>query len=227
MNFYEWKRNPRYQHAPKPRPMVSITPAKTFYVCSYGGSGSGMLCRALSRYGNIEHIHSRKPPASLEYIGKRGGGNAYYEWFNGIKIPDNKLSEYYVIYIYKNPIYSIYSRYVDSALCKHGLTNIQCSNIDYTLKDIIKQKQDLYKLEEFYRNYTQTDKNRNYKIYCVKYEEIFKNQDKLSDLLGIGKLNLVKKETKREMPSNELIILNDIYKNLIDTMNNNDFISVI
>ena len=43
---------------------------KTFYVCSYGGSGSKMLCSALRKYGNTKHIHSRKPPEKLEYIGK-------------------------------------------------------------------------------------------------------------------------------------------------------------
>jgi hypothetical protein len=202
---------------------------KTFYVCSYGGSGSWMLYDALSKYGNVVHIHSREPPVSLEYTGNQGGGDAYHEWFNGIKISDNKLDEYYVIYLYRNPIYSIYSRFVDHGIhnIKDHLKHIQCPNIDYTLKDIIKQKQDLYKLEEFHRNYTQTDKDRNYKIYCVNYKEIFEKQDELSSLLGIGKLNLIKKETKRDVPSNERIILNDIYKDLIDTMNNNDFISVI
>jgi len=196
---------------------------KTFYVCSYGGCGSYMLCDALRKFGNVEHIHSRKPPVNLEYIGNKGGGNCYHEWFNGVKIPDDKLSEYYVIYIYKNPINSIYSRFTDS---RAGLRNIQCSNIDYKLKDVIEQKKDLYGLKEFYNNYTQKDKNRNYKIYCVKYKEIFEKQNELSNLLGVGKLNLEKKETKREMPENELSILNNIYKDLLDTIDNNEFVFI-
>ena len=62
---------------------------KIFYVCSYGGSGSKMLCNALSKHGKTKHIHSRKPPNNLEYIGKEKGGNMYSEWFNGIAIPKN------------------------------------------------------------------------------------------------------------------------------------------
>ena len=42
---------------------------KHFYVCSYGGSGSKMLCSALNKYGKTTHIHSRMPPNNLEYIG--------------------------------------------------------------------------------------------------------------------------------------------------------------
>ena len=29
---------------------------KIFYVCSYGGSGSYMLCNALKKYGQIKHL---------------------------------------------------------------------------------------------------------------------------------------------------------------------------
>ena len=47
---------------------------KIFYVCSYGGSGSKMLCSALKKYGETIHIHSRKPPNNLEYIGNEKGG---------------------------------------------------------------------------------------------------------------------------------------------------------
>jgi len=72
---------------------------KIFYVCSYGGSGSHMLCNALKKFGKVEHIHSRYPPDKLEYIGINNGGKAYKEWFNNIIIPENELKNYYVIYI--------------------------------------------------------------------------------------------------------------------------------
>ena len=44
---------------------------KTFYICSYGGSGSTILCKALSKYGESVHIHSRFPPNQLEFVGVR------------------------------------------------------------------------------------------------------------------------------------------------------------
>ena len=84
---------------------------KCFYVCSYGGSGSKMLCSVLNDYGKTKHIYSRKPPNNLEYIGYEKGGNTYNEWFNGVVIPEENLKYYYVIYIYRNPSFSIPSRF--------------------------------------------------------------------------------------------------------------------
>lgn len=188
---------------------------KIFYVCSYGGSGSKMLCSALKKYGKTKHIHSRKPPNNLEYIGNERGGNTYIEWFNGVVIPEENLKYYYVIYIYRNPSFSIPSRFTDPNHLKHIQTDKSIK-----LKDILDSKKDLYKIREFYDNYTKPNEKRNYKIYCVKYEDIFDKQDELSKLLGIGKLNIVNKSYRKN--SNKE--LDNIYANLIAEMNKNEFI---
>jgi hypothetical protein len=195
---------------------------KTFYVCSYGGSGSKMLCNALSKYGNIEHIHSRKPPNKLEYIGKKNGGNVYHEWFNGIKIPDNKINDYYVIYIYRNPINAILSRFNNISHLMH----IQVPKY-VVLDDILSSKEDKYGIIDFYNNYTSINKDRNYKIYCVRYEDLFNKQDELSNILNIGPLNLIKKETPKEINKYTKDTLNIIYGELINKMNNNPFILTV
>jgi len=190
---------------------------KIFYVCSYGGSGSKMLCKELGKFGKVEHIHSRNPPDKLEYIGREGGGKTYHEWFNGITIPDNKLNNYYVIFIYRNPSFSIPSKFIIPQHLKHVQVdqNIKLQNVFNTGKD-------LYRIREFYDNYTKPNSNRNYKIYCIKYEEIFDKQDELSELLGIGKLNLV--NTSKRMSSVKK--LDVIYSELIDIMNKNNFIMI-
>ena len=103
---------------------------KCFYVCSYGGSGSKMLCEALSSYGETRHIHSRNPPNNLEYITG--------EWFNGEVIPEEKLKNYYVIYIYRNPSFSIPSRFENP----NHLEHIQI-NKSIKLKDVLDSKKDL------------------------------------------------------------------------------------
>ena len=195
---------------------------KIFYVCSYGGCGSKILCNALSTYGKAQHIHSRVPPEKLEYVGRNKGGKCYQEWFNGIKIPEEKIGDYYIIYIYKNPIDAILSRF-DTP--KH-LEHIQ---IDSSIKldDVIKHSTDLYKIKEFYNNYTQNNEKRNYKIYCVRYEDIFEKHNELSQMLGIGNLKLTKKETNRTEIKNKYFgELSKIYKDLIDTMNNNKFVFI-
>jgi hypothetical protein len=190
---------------------------KIFYVCSYGGSGSKMLCEALNKYGKVHHIHSRNPPDKLEYIGCQKGGNTYHEWFNGIVIPENELKNYYVIYIYRNPSFSIPSRFQNPAHLDH----IQSDN-SIKLDDILSSGKDLYKIREFYDNYIKPNKKRNYKIYCVKYEDIFDKQDDLSNLLRIGKLNMVNKSSRND--SNEK--LDKIYDDLINEMNKNEFIII-
>jgi hypothetical protein len=177
-----------------------------------------MLCHALNQYGKTEHIHSRYPPNNLTYIGEDKGGDTYYEWFNNIPIPENELENYYVIYIYRSPSFSIPSRFI----YPEHLSHIE-SDIEIKLEDVLSTGEDLYKIREFYDNYTKPNKKRNYKIYCVKYEDIFNKQDELSELLEIGKLNLLNQSMRKN--SNE--ILDNIYADLIDEMNKNNFIMVV
>lgn len=187
---------------------------RTFYVCSYGGCGSKLLCSGLKKYGNIEHIHSRYPPLKLEYVTD--------EWFNGVKIPNKKLKNYTVIYIYKNPVKSIFSRFYK----KRHLRNIQV-NQKITMVDVIKSKKDLYGINEFFCNYTFKNPRRNYNIICVRYEDLFEKQDELSKLLNIGSLNFEKKETERIYPKKIYNGLNKIYKRLIKHMEKRKFITIV
>ena len=189
---------------------------KTFYICTYGGSGSWLLTHSLKKFGNVKHIHSRNPPDKLEYIGKEKGGNTYFEWFNGIAIPEEELKNYCVIYLYRNPSFSIPSRFIWEDHLKH-------IEVDPTIKinDVLTSGKDLYKIREFYDNYTKPNNNRNYKIYCIKYEDMFDNLDKISNTLGIGKLN-IKNRSKRKAHKE----LEKIYSDLIDEMNKNEVIMI-
>ena len=101
------------------------------------------------------------------------------------------------------------------------LENIQIDK-SITLQDVLNTGNDLYKIREFYDNYTKINEKRNYKIYSVKYEEIFDKQDELSEILGVGKLNLIN-ISKRKESNKEL---DEIYKDLIDIMNKNNFIMI-
>ena len=197
---------------------------KNFYVCSYGGCGSKLLCSALEKYGNVTHIHSRKPPNNLEYVGNEKGGNTYFEWFNGVTIPDNELENYYVIYIYRNPSFAIQSRFTDKYGYDQHKDHLEHIQTDVTIKldDVLASGKDLYKIREFYNNYVKVNKNRNYKIYCINYEDMFNKQDELSSLFGIGKLNMINFSKRKD--SNKK--LDNIYADLIEEMNNNAFITI-
>lgn len=175
-----------------------------------------MLCKALEKYGTTYNIHSRVLPDKLEYIGTEKGGKTHCEWFNGITIPKDKLSDYYVIYIYRNPSYALQGRGASPKHLKH-IQDPSNSNLD----KILTTGQDVVKIEEFYNNYTRVNQKRNYKIYCVKYEDIFSKHDELSKLLDISKLNLVNNSTRK---SHELLDI--IYSNLIKKIEDNDFIMI-
>ena len=67
---------------------------KIFYVCSYGGCGSYMVCDYLRNFGRVYHIHSRFPPNNLSYIGKENTHKPVYdEWFNDAEIPKTDISK--------------------------------------------------------------------------------------------------------------------------------------
>lgn len=195
----------------------------TYYVCSYGGSGSYMLCDYLGNFGKVEHIHSRRPPDRLTYIGRKNTKTPVYEeWFNDSEIPETDMKQYKVIYLYKDPVKAILSRFNNP----EHLHNIQIdTRIQYS--DLLKHKKDLYQLEEFFDNYTKKEK-KNYPIYCVKYEDFWNNiqlfNEKL-ELPDIKEIYPVKKETNRK----EDALSEDLYKiyePLIQKMKDMPFIKV-
>jgi hypothetical protein len=204
-----------------------FNPNKTFYVCSYGGCGSTVLSRYLRCFGNVEHIHSRFPPQKLEYVGKKNTqANIYHEWFNSVPIPENDIHQYKVIYIYRNPVDSILSRFY----MKLHLQHIQCKDSTLKIKDILEKKQDLYNVEEFYNNYTIPNMSRNYKIHCVKYENFFENIKEFNEIMGIPDVPKlyppkIEHEKKKSMETKET--LGEIYKNMIDKMQKMPFIHVV
>ena len=200
---------------------------KVFYVCSYGGCGSKMLCQYLSHFGTVKHVHSRNPPQQLTHIGTRD------EWFSSIPIPINELSSYYVIYIYRDPVKAIQSRFHDPT----HLAHIQI-NPSITLEQVIERKQDLYGIENFFDNYTTygykqrnyTYIQRNYKLYCVKYENLFTNMEEFNRVLNItcNDKSLYPVEKTREKPaSNEALALEHIYAPLKQRMAKMPFITVV
>lgn len=208
----------------KPKYVHMYNENMTYYVCSYGGCGSYMLCDYLRNFGKVEHIHSRKPPKKLTYVGEKNTQNKVYgEWFNDSIIPKRELKNYKVIYLYKDPVKAILSRFDNP----EHLNHIQCDE-SITLKDILYKRQDLYKLEEFFNNYTKKDKtkkDKNYPIYCVKYEEFWKNIPLFNKIIGlpdIKELYPIRKETRRT--NKKIDELYKIYLPLQKRMNKMPFI---
>tara|TARA_Y100000389_G_scaffold134728_1_gene132170 strand:+ start:381 stop:989 length:609 start_codon:yes stop_codon:yes gene_type:complete len=187
---------------------------KHFYVCSCGGSGSYMLTYALKKYGNVYHVHTRTPPIELKY--------AKHDMFTDEKVPPECIKNHYVIYLYRNPARVLCTGVFNGEYRERHLNNIQSPDTQSTVDDIILYKEDLYGLCDFYKNYTSVNKSFNYKIICVKFEDLFKKKDELSAFLNVGPLNL-------KMKSNMYVDsrykeLADIYESLINEMEKNESI---
>lgn len=201
-----------------------------YYVCSYGGCGSTIIFKYLSNFGNVYHIHDRFPPSKLCYIGKENTSEPVYEeWFNKTEIPEENLKCYKVLFLYRNPIDVIFSRFVQTRgpNIPH-LQHIKCINNGLIgLGDIINNNKDLYGLEQFYDNYT-IPKDRNYEIYCIKYEDFFNNIDIFNKVLGIPdikRLYPIKKERRKKKTF--VKELTQIYYNLMLKMELMPFIKLI
>jgi len=188
-----------------------------FYVCSFGGCGSQMICHYLGNFGDVYHIHSRNPPSELKNTGY-DDNQTNSEWFSDKLISDADMciKKYKVLFIYRNPIECIYSRFIDNS---GHLKNIQCSDTTVTVEDCVKNKKDLFELEKFFDNYTTTHASRNYDIYAIKYETFMKNIKEFNTLMNIPDIPLyypeIRETIKRKPYYNELA---EIYKSLINKM---------
>lgn len=201
-----------------------------YYICSSGGCGSTILFEYLRQFGHVYHIHDRYPPERLCYVGKENTENPVYsEWFNQTEIPPDKLGRYKVIFIYRHPIEVIFSRFagVHGPKVDH-LQHIRCpQNGNIWLGNVIKSGRDLYELEEFFDHYT-LPRNRNYPIYCVKYEPLFQHMAEFNRVLGIPDVpSLYPIKVERRKKYMFVRELTTIYRSLIRKMNAKPFIQVI
>lgn len=192
---------------------------RVYYVCSYGGCGSKMLCEYLANFGKVKHVHSRYPPLYLTQIGVN---TRWHEWFSNIPVAAEDLQNYYVIFIYRNPIKAIQSRFGQ----REHLAHIQ-TNPSITVQQVIDTQQDLFGIENFFDNYTNTTTKRNYKIYCVKYEDLFTNIEEFNRVLNIqcNKSIYPVEKTRNKPLTKEIFALQPIYENLIKKMRGMNFIT--
>jgi hypothetical protein len=201
-----------------------------FYVCSSGGCGSTIIYNYLSNFGKVYHIHDRYPPSKLTYVGRENTDeDVYSEWFNRVEIPEDKLNNYKVIFLYRNPLQVIYSRFAQ----RYGpnvnhLKHIKCDNNgNIHLFDVLKSGKDLYKIEEFFNNYV-SSKERNYDIYCLKYELFWNNISLFNKVMGLPDITQLYPEKKERPKQIQFQVqLNKIYTSLLLKMNTMRFIEVI
>jgi hypothetical protein len=189
----------------------------------------------LSNFGNSYHIHSRFPPQKLTYTGSHHTDRpVHFESFNDVLIPDEEVNNYTVIFIYRDPVKAIYSSFIDTTshpgyigCCIDHLKHIGRREIH--LSEIAEKKTDLYGIEDFYDQYTESpffpERKRNYTIYCVKYEDFYENLVEFNRIIGIPDVPSLypEKREKQRIPYNKEI-LEKIYQPLKKRMESMAFI---
>lgn len=214
---------------------------KVFYICSYGGSGSMMLFGYLANFGICYHIHCRNMPNQIKHIDSTNRIQHYtYEdnWANHKPVEEDKIKNYKVIYIYRDPIKAMYS--VSRRFPFHAhMNSIQChvitkplmkklnkrrfsiKQINLTIDDFKRGIKDICGLENFFDNYTQK-RCKNYTIYCIKYENFFDDIKSFNDALEIEdvkELYPIRKENVVHYENYDTLRSN-IYWNLFTKINN-------
>ena len=190
---------------------------KLYFVCSYGGSGSKMLRGFLRNYGKTYHPHSKQPPAKLTHPEKRKDLGEVNFVQKGKLVISNRAK---VIYIFRNPIDALKSRY-GIEHCKNVEGDWQ--ELPPSIEEYAVIGKDLFGLEIHFNNWTQENEGqRDYSICCIRYETLWHHLKELFDYLEIPHRDLVqfpaRKETKRLIDEKTENLLKLMYQPLIDKM---------
>jgi len=143
-----------------------------YYVCSYGGCGSWMMCNFLTNLGHTAyHIHSRFPPKVLCKPFFDADGKPH-EQFSSIP----ELEPAKVIYLYSKPEHSIASRasFGDVHWRNIGVHAQVIKQLgDISRDQLLAIPTDIIQYEQFFDNYVNT--SYAYDIICINYHKIWDN----------------------------------------------------
>lgn len=188
-----------------------------------------MLCIFLKMFGNVYHIHSRKPPERLTYI------DMSREWFNSKEIDQNDIKNYKVIFLFRNPADAQLSAFLRMGMkwAKLHFRNIQVKKIDEieSLQDYVEKGIDLLNYNEFFDNYMNKELNKNYSIIGINYDKLWDNLPEVFKILEISEKYLclfpVRKERKKKVPKSIIEKLTKMNKELIDKIDEREAITII
>lgn len=167
---------------------------KSYYIGSYGGSGSYLLESFLKKFGETYHIHSRSLPAEITKV--------HREKFTDEIERNNQ--EKFVIYVYSKPAYSLLSR------ASYG--NLHWFNIEVPAsvmqlipsreerEKYFELKEDLINYEQFWDNYV--FHKSSFPVLCMNFHYLWDNLGALCDFCEIDRSH-IKDFPKQRNPSHK------------------------
>jgi hypothetical protein len=200
---------------------ISVAPRpRTYVIVSYGGSGSKMLSGWISDQPNsyvkmVRHMHDPNPPVQLhefrkpineashqaDYRNRHIPGGMFPE--ETALIPEDKYEDYRFIYIFKDPVEGLVSRY-GYGHCMH--VGGDCGTDDKNfppLYEYAEKGEDWFKIGTFFNNWTTKSEARKYPVLAVNYHKIWDNVETLVEALGLPP------ETAKTFPARTETVRND------------------
>lgn len=187
--------------------MTTAPQRRIYIVASYGGCGSKMMAGWLwslpdSVKQHVYHFHDRSPPQQLHELPKppppvygKKTGNADFRTgrFPGgsrfktdtPRVSDADIDRYRVIYIYKDPVEAMVSRF-GWGHCQHiqgdcGAGEAQWPRLDQYAKG----GRDRMKLNDHFNAYVHPTAQRNYPVVAVNYHKLWDNLPAFMMALGL------------------------------------------
>ena len=214
-----------------------------YFVFSYGGCGSTMLCSFLSQFGRSYHLHDNKPPKFLTDSTPPIPITSCTVRLSQDPARRLKNENCKVIYIYRNPAESKVSR-PSWQHCYH-MGGDFLSHKDKISQGPLKEVNDEENLqikmdwveqfasngidyngyEQHFDNWINAVPDRDYPILYVNYENLWENLNILLEYCGVPIEEAVKKfpakkETTKAVPDNVTRKLAHLYSSLQQKINN-------
>ena len=196
----KWWTTPALRHAVDAAPV-----ARTYVVVSYGGCGSKMLAGWLSnmekqsggtRVKRVFHFHDNRPPNALREIPAAKQQPSRQNDFRARKFPGGgrfktdtqpvaDLDAYRVLFIFKDPVEALVSRY-GHGHCMHLAGDCGAEAAFPKLDRYAKEGRDRMGLLDFFQAYAgPADPQRAFPIVLLNYHKLWDNPDALMDVLGL------------------------------------------
>jgi hypothetical protein len=200
-----------------------------YFVFSYGGTGSTMLCSFLSRYGKSFHLHDKVPPLFLTNRPVEAPDRHTEAAIHLSQDPYYKLNpnDCRVIYIYRDPVIAKISRpswqhcyHIGGDFRQHQkLKRKPGDNLGIgLLEDYVRLGLDLNQYEEHFDNWMVEGSKREYSILYINYTHLWENLNVIFEYCQIPISDIVsfprKRETKKSVSDNILKSLTKMYNPL-------------
>jgi len=173
---------------------------RTYVIISYGGSGSKMLSGWISDLDKslvvkVRHMHDPNPPKVMREFNKPLAETSHQQDYRNRHIPgghfprDTALispadyDNYRYIYIFKEPVEGLVSRY-GPGHCEHVGGDCGPADSFPKLDEYAAAGRDFFRITDFFDAYTTPDPSREYPIICLNYHKLWDNIPSVVKALG-------------------------------------------